>query len=553
VGSRRRRYAALAVALALGGCTVGAPPGFSGGDSWTIPLVGPLEDGLLLVPALVNNRGPYVFAIDPDAHVSIVDQDVVKDTGARVGEGPHLLDETDTQQPRFFAEILDWQLGTLNVKGPRSAQIVPAGTFDADGRRIHGVIGRDIIADSLVFSFDRDAGVVTLTTTKSFKPGVTVPIKYSVLRSRIDNAEVLPISRRLVTASLGGHRYALHVDLGAIPSQLRARSWASAQLAESDAPLTLVDEVGMPRNVTKRGVASSVSVGAVSTPSVAFVPYYDRRWPDQDLEGTLGLSFFKPYKVSVNWDSSTIYVKPRHTPLGGFEIRASRWQSKTLASCEHLGCIKTALIDPLAGRQPGELPAQHPGLVASFTRDSVAKDLNLEVLIAAAAPDKDLKWLVVNLPAGTDRAMTHLSADYIGASMIVLDVGFFPRACPTDGGCVDLVLAPQHVDAPPHPYVASKSLVRRTGEKAIVPDDATKAEIYDKRIWQVGVDVQVCIDDKGAVESVRFLSPSGFPAYDRKIESTIKNTWTFDPVVADGAPTAACAVIVFLYTQNPPK
>src|SRR5689334_331044 len=128
------RLALVALGLAVfSGCTVGAPPGFpSSGDRWTVPLVGPLEDGLLLVPALVNGKGPYVFAIDPDAHVSIVDQEVVKETGARTGEGPHLLDETDTQQPRFFAEILRWDLGSLTVQGPKSAQIVPPHTFDAD-------------------------------------------------------------------------------------------------------------------------------------------------------------------------------------------------------------------------------------------------------------------------------------------------------------------------------------------------------------------------------------------------------------------------------------
>lgn len=49
------------------------------------------------------------------------------------------------------------QLGTLTVKGPKPAQIVGAGAFDAGGRRIHGVLGRDVIADSLVFSFERDA------------------------------------------------------------------------------------------------------------------------------------------------------------------------------------------------------------------------------------------------------------------------------------------------------------------------------------------------------------------------------------------------------------
>src|SRR4051812_1080712 len=57
-GSRGRHamkhHALAAVTIALAGCTVGAPPGFSGGDRWTFPLVGPLEDGLLVTPVSVH-------------------------------------------------------------------------------------------------------------------------------------------------------------------------------------------------------------------------------------------------------------------------------------------------------------------------------------------------------------------------------------------------------------------------------------------------------------------------------------------------------------------
>ena len=54
---------------------------------------GPLEDGLLLVPAQVNGKGPFVFAIDPDAQNSIVDKEVVQLSGARTGEGPQMPPE----------------------------------------------------------------------------------------------------------------------------------------------------------------------------------------------------------------------------------------------------------------------------------------------------------------------------------------------------------------------------------------------------------------------------------------------------------------------------
>ena len=452
MGSRRGRYAALAAAaagaLVAGSCAAGAPPWFAKGDTWTIPLIGPLEDGLLLVPALVNGKGPFVFAIDPDAQVSIVDQDVVAEADARTGEGPRMLDESDTQQTRFYAEILEWDLGTLTVK-QRPAQLVPAHTFDGGGRRIHGVIGRDIIADSLVFSFDRDLGVVTLATQKhaTVPPG-SIAVSYDSLRSRIENIEVLPISRRLVKANINGVPAELHLDLGATPSQLRPRSWSKAKLAESPLSLVLADEVGIPRAISKQGVAAKVTVGTAESKQVSFVPYDDRRWPDQDLEGTLGLSFFKPYSVTVNWDKSTYYLTPRRDVMTSLGARLGRWQSKRLAACAVPGCVKVNVIDPMAGRPADQMPPKHPGVVITFARDPNAQDVDLEVLIAVTpAPGKPaLQWLVVNMPDDVDRAMVHVSSDYLDATLTTLDMSLFPRECPAKGGCVDMVAPPLELD-----------------------------------------------------------------------------------------------------------
>jgi hypothetical protein len=66
----------LARALAgiiVAGCSAVAPSGFSQGEHWTFPLVGPLENGLLVTPVSIHGHGPSLFAIDPDADVSAVD------------------------------------------------------------------------------------------------------------------------------------------------------------------------------------------------------------------------------------------------------------------------------------------------------------------------------------------------------------------------------------------------------------------------------------------------------------------------------------------------
>lgn len=556
---------------------MGAPPGFSDGDQWVIPLIGPLEDGLLLVPALVNGQGPYVFAIDSDAHVSIIDRQVVDEVKPRTGEGPRMLDESDTQQNRFYGEILSWQLGTLTVKGPKPAQIVGKGTFDAGGRRIHGVIGRDIIAESLVFELDRDLGTITLTTQKAFTPPFDAKsFTYSNFVSRIPYIETLPLPRRLVTASIAGQSFQMHVDFGAIASQLRPRSWARAKIAAEDVQLSLPDEVGILRLVKQKGRAEAVTVGDVTTKDVVFVPYGDERWPDQYLEGALGLGFFKPYTVTANWDDKRIYVAPRPSVTRDTIARIGRWQSKTLSGCEDTGCVKISVVDPLAGKPPEERPAKHPGLVLSVVRDRSAAPLDLEVLIAAAPAEGKpaLQWLVANLPAGSDRAMIHLSDDYVDASFAVLDAGLFPRTCPAQGSCIDRIEASSALSpaalpdavkaAAPAPTTAPAPAAggalevppsvleanRVAGEPTIVPDDLTKHAIGQAKVGRVVALVKLCLDESGAVDQLAVVESSGFADYDQKLLRRIRETWRFKPYLVDDKPAPVCTQLTFIYTQK---
>src|SRR5258707_10229688 len=97
------------------GCTVGAPLGFSDGDHWTFPLVGPLEDGLLITPVSVRGQGPYLFAFDPDANITAIDQQVAVDAHLLVGTGPHRIDESDKARTWFYAELRDLRVANLTI------------------------------------------------------------------------------------------------------------------------------------------------------------------------------------------------------------------------------------------------------------------------------------------------------------------------------------------------------------------------------------------------------------------------------------------------------
>jgi len=170
--------------------------------------------------------------------------------------------------------------------------------------------------------------------------------------------------------------------------------------------------------------------------AVPFAEYHDRRWDEERVEGDLGLSMFKNYDVAADWDAETFYVWPRAEQPPA--TRIGRWQSKTLTSCAHVGCATVTMIDPLAGKP---LTGPHPGLVVTVTRDASASQLPLEVVISVTGKP-GLSWLVASLPAGADRAMTHVSADYLGTTAQVVDASPFPRTCPGDGGCIDKLAPP---------------------------------------------------------------------------------------------------------------
>jgi hypothetical protein len=88
-----------------------------------------------------------------------------------------------------------------------------------------------------------------------------------------------------------------------------------------------------------------------------------------------------------------------------------------------------------------ELTGPHPGAVIAVARDASASQLPLEVVVAVSGKP-GLSWLVASLPPGADRAMTHVPADYLGATLTIIDASPFPRECPGDGGCIDKLAPP---------------------------------------------------------------------------------------------------------------
>jgi len=450
--------------LAVGGCTIGAPPGFSSGSSWSAPLVGPLEGGELVVPVMVHDKGPFLFTVDPDSPISQIDVALANELELRTGIGPEFVDETDKLRVMKTAEVLRISIGTLTVRS-RTFFASDVGTFNVAGRQIRGVIGRDILSDSLVWGFDRDAGKLYIATQKGFtRPEGAITLGYDKLKNRVASP-ISPVSRRLMTAKIGDKSVAMHIDLGDSASQLRDGIWTDAGLQRIGVERTLVDEVGTPRQVTSGGVAGVVQLGDATANGIVFLPYADKRWDELDVSGALGLNFFHGYAVWMNLDDDQLHLVPRgdadHT-----KARIDRWNSQALSACAVPACTTAALLepevpdaptdgpvpppeDPLAGDVSDEAlrkrapPPARPILHVSRTAEVQALELEVTLEARGTAGPVGLQRLVAIFPAGTTDVTMPLDPAYAGATFVVADVSPFIRGCPRDGACLYSIAEPK--------------------------------------------------------------------------------------------------------------
>jgi hypothetical protein len=448
----------LIALIALGGCGGGgAPSGFSKGDHWTFPLVGPLENGLLLAPATVHGKGPYLFAIDPDASISAIDQQVAADAGLTTSRGPTLLDESGTEAMRAYAELIDLQLGTLTIDR-RIVMLVPPDFYNTEARRVNGVIGRDVLADALVFGFDRDQGIAMLSTPPTFTPPpdaiavhydtVSVdPVTMSaisghssgsaessnsddasrigvVTRANTTGIDPTPVVRRVAAAQIGGAQVMMHLDLGGPVSELREPLWPKVKAQPTSVKQRLVDEVATVREVTRGATASDVTLGAAKAPQITLVPYIDKRFAVAKVDGALGLDFFRPFAVYANWAARTYYLKPRGDAAATATARFGRWGA-AMPSCPHPGCVTATLTATTGGTR------------LDIVRDPEAAKRALEIRLGVTpAAGKTAAALIVELPATVDKISGGVPENYEGATVTVLDASPFIRPCDTPEGCV---------------------------------------------------------------------------------------------------------------------
>lgn len=337
--------------LALSGCAVGAPPGFGKGESWSVPLVAPLEDDLLLVPVHLHDRAEAVlFMIDPDSAVSSIDNRLVRELKLYSYPGQRELNELDRRVPVFLAEVKKVRVGELEVAN-RRMRVHRFGTFWAGGRLVRGILGRDVVADSLMFSADRDRGIVMLATQGSLSP----PPQATVITYRNF------FHRRIAPVKVNrAHVFDMHIDLGARTTMLWGPLIQKAGLPKLNVRAELQDEYGTSWQEDWGGLAAIVEAGDARADALVVLPFGDKRLVDESIHGALGQNFLSRFNVTVNWHERTFWLKRRTADLiGTAGERLRRW-GKAFAGCERPACVQIELVRDPPGASAEATPATSP-------------------------------------------------------------------------------------------------------------------------------------------------------------------------------------------------
>ena len=90
---------------------------------------------------------------------------------------------------------------------------------------------------------------------------------------------------------------------------------------------------------------------------------------------------------------------------------------------------------------------------------------------------------------------------------------------------------------------------RVSGNSQIQPSDADKNQISRDRKSRIITVAKICLNVSGGVSSARVIKSSGYPGYDRKIQSTMRS-WRYKPFRVNGKPTPVCSTVTFIYMQS---
>lgn len=244
---------------------------------------------LMLAPVRINDRGPFLFAINSSASRSVVDQSVVKKLKLRTRSVPG--PDGRTAVTALWGSNL--RVKDANIFAPQAyvADLNKAVRRKAD-RRVQGLIGSELFT-AYVVRFDPDRRQMRIYDPWAFKPttGAT-PIPLTKRDGK------LYVTMTVATATGQPVQHEVRVDTGSDTLV----SDAIVDQSTPTAPVVIRDSTGRATSV-RAGVLRSVQVGPYALYNV---------WGASEGEPSIGMELLRRFVVTFDVAHSRMYLEPTH-------------------------------------------------------------------------------------------------------------------------------------------------------------------------------------------------------------------------------------------------
>ena len=263
------------------------------------------ENPLILVPAMINQRGPFAFILDTGAGTSLVSPRLADDlgvvaTGSRQGTGA-----------AGKVTVALASVASLAIGGARRAPMPIAITAELDrigaavGTRIDGDVGYDFLREFRV-TIDYRTQMVRLA-----QGAYDVTSATSVTRSQVAFRLASP-TKPLVMVPVfvnGGGPWAFAVDTGASATVV-SLALADALRLERAGSAAMTGAGGMLRTTLGRVSALAVGAAAVRDLPVVVSDFLKQLGDavETQVDGVLGYNFLRRFRVTIDYPNGVLWL-----------------------------------------------------------------------------------------------------------------------------------------------------------------------------------------------------------------------------------------------------
>ena len=147
---------ACSVQLGNGICTPGkgtsVPAQIAHGDQGSV---------LVIVQVTIQGQGPYAFALDTGASVSLIDQHLANTLQLPVAGSARPVSGIGGSEDVTPVQISRWSMGTVSL--PSMSIVSGAFTQLGDSASVEGLLGSDVLSRLGAVTIDYDTSTVTIT------------------------------------------------------------------------------------------------------------------------------------------------------------------------------------------------------------------------------------------------------------------------------------------------------------------------------------------------------------------------------------------------------